>query len=120
MLKPKSSKQNLVCRANFPWRWTLSSLVGIASSKGRRLLVIKRSSNILQLLFLGHAIYLIQYKYITCQYFCSGLFLSKLRYESSTHTSKELSSSIFQCLSVIESVREASVTPDQLSTFPIV
>ena len=35
-----------------------------------------------------------------------------LCYESITHTSKKLSSPIFQSLSVSESVREASVTPD--------
>ena len=42
---------------------------------------------------------------------------SELRYESSTHTSTELRSPIFQSLSVSEWVCEASVSPDQISTF---
>ena len=41
----------------------------------------------------------------------------ELHYESSTPTSKELSSPIFQSLSVSESVREASVTPDLTCVF---
>ena len=42
---------------------------------------------------------------------------SELRYESSTHTSKELSSPIFQSRSMSEWVFEASLSPDQISTF---
>ena len=50
---------------------------------------------------------------------CDGIrFLCILRYESSTLILyKELSSTIFQGLSVSQSVSKASVTPDQISTF---
>ena len=41
----------------------------------------------------------------------------ELHYKNSTPTSKELSSPIFQSLSVSESVREASVTPDLTLVF---
>ena len=80
MLKPKNSKQNWVLQGQIsPWRWTFSSLVGITSSKGCRLLVIERSSNILLITFLGHSVHLIQCRKTSCQHFCSGLFLSKFQ-----------------------------------------
>ena len=43
----------------------------------------------------------------------------ELYYESSTPTYRELSSLIFQSLSVCQSVHEGSVTPVQVSTFSI-
>ena len=45
------------------------------------------------------------------------LTLPILLYETSTRTPKELSSPIFLCLSVSQSVCKASVTHDQISTF---